>query len=519
MKYLHLFDTEADFNSEYYDDERYHKPWVSKIIENKRVDYNKKTSGATYSRTVTYIDVPNGTTYTDTRTGEVGTPITFRAPAPPIWDEEHTCFGWSTEEWPTYAQSATTGFIKTPGSTFTTSTDLTLYANYLITFQGLINDGYVDVNVYGETVELGVAMGIIVKPNNYPKEMVTDFMEVFNSAPNKKVSAQGVVGEGQIPNAFMFCRSINYANDETWGDKYWLTTDEWYDIYNNTPLQHNPCSEQFRFMDWSSKDSVTISYCGATANCVARMAYGPKMPRVLNVHMANGQNFAHMYQTFGNQVYGEGCSSQIINLSSTRTGGKINPNRYWSGKCMQAAFESANNLKEVHGLDTNGLYYWDFAFDGANSIVTIPSDDFGASLTLTGPTQQMFCRCTNLETIEPILYVSDATCVVSMFYWCTKLKNLKLHGINAASNVRGTASYEHDSRFVWDFRDSTGLTQTSVNYIADNATTVDISAAGFTYKNINFPAGTQINQTRVNYLHNSCGWNVYVGETLVPTTN
>lgn len=42
-KYLHLFETEQDFQDAYYGNE-YEEPWVSLIIATKNVDYNRPSS-------------------------------------------------------------------------------------------------------------------------------------------------------------------------------------------------------------------------------------------------------------------------------------------------------------------------------------------------------------------------------------------------------------------------------------------------------------------------------------------
>ena len=45
MKYLHGFQQEAQFDAEYYDDNKYFEPWVSLTKEIERVNYNKKQAG------------------------------------------------------------------------------------------------------------------------------------------------------------------------------------------------------------------------------------------------------------------------------------------------------------------------------------------------------------------------------------------------------------------------------------------------------------------------------------------
>ena len=43
-----------------------------------------------------------------------------------------------------------------------------------------------------------------IDANHYPKELVTDFNDVFLSTNGKLVSNAGVVGEGTMPNSFIF---------------------------------------------------------------------------------------------------------------------------------------------------------------------------------------------------------------------------------------------------------------------------------------------------------------------------
>ena len=166
--YLHKFDEITEFESVYEDDEKYIEPWVSCTLENRKVHYNKVSAPQTYSRTITYIDRANNTETTDTQTAEIGTNVTFTMKSAPSWDAEHSFIGWSTEEYPTYAQTQEAGFLKQAGDTLSTNRDITLYADYNTTFQGLINEGYVDLNV---THAEGFLNGMHVRANGYPKEL------------------------------------------------------------------------------------------------------------------------------------------------------------------------------------------------------------------------------------------------------------------------------------------------------------------------------------------------------------
>lgn len=76
------------------------------------------------------------------------------------------------------------------------------------TFQDLIDEGYVTVSrtsPNGDSYSagwVGRAVGLTVAANcPYTLDQITDFDDIFNSV--KMVSFNGVVGEGELPNAFL----------------------------------------------------------------------------------------------------------------------------------------------------------------------------------------------------------------------------------------------------------------------------------------------------------------------------
>ena len=512
-RYLHLFDLETEFNSEYNDDEKYYEPWVSMTEDVERVDYNKKEEPLTYTRTITYIDRGNSATTTDTQTGNVGEPITFTLPSAPTWDAEHECIGWSTEEYPTYTQSATTGFIKAGGSQFQTSEDVTLYADYLTTFQGLINEGYVTVsNGEGATDAGNMLLRVSNSANVYPKEMVVDFNEVFVSAEGKKVSLDGIVGSGTAKNVFWF---PTLTDGDTWA--YWLTPDEWYDIYNNTALNHFPQQYQFYGMKWDNKDSVTIIYSpieGTNVWCFGSSIYGPRFPETLNVDMG-GSDFANIFKTFGHGS--NGCSSKYINVTTSRyADNRIRPNRGGANLYVNAAFEGCKKLEEFSGIYFTDCRNFGFLFDGCYSLPIVTSGQMGTEVQIAGSMQQMFCNCQELVTVETELNVSGVSATASAFYNCPKLENLKLKGINAAVNARPASldrlSYPHNTAVTWELKD-TKLSQSSVDYIINNLTICNTTVEGFVYKVINFPDGITLTNAQLSTLYDN-GWIAWINDVV-----
>ena len=499
--YLHRYEADSAFTPDY-EGSYYHEPWVSYTIENKEVHYNKRS---TYSVAITYTDRGHaGSPVTRTYTGSQGSPIRFETlPAPEPWDE-HEFLGWATVEWPTYAQVQTPGFLTPGGSETSADSDTTLYAVYSTTFQGLINEGYVDVDLKaGETSDFNLGVGMFTRANGYPKELVVDFMDVFNSETGKRVSKTGVVGEGTLPNIFLFPYHETVTGT---GKEMWLTPDEWYDLYNDTLLSHGPVGSQFRGIDWSGKDSITIKY---GSHGVGTETFGPWSPRVVNIYFESG-SYWYMNKTFGNPY--AGCSAEIINFSQ-KNGEKVSVgSSQQSHMGLNAAFECATNLKEINGLETSATTVWSYTFDGATGIEVIPTSDFGNSITVVNSMIQTFNRCSNLEEIEPVLFVSAVTDTNATFSSCPKLDTMYLHGINALRNKPdpndGTV-FPNPSGVTW-WLEGTNLSQTSVDYIVANLYECGIPAdPDFEYKKINFPASATLSSEQITRLRNN-GWIPYI---------
>ena len=497
--YLHEYESISAFTEDY-NGTYYHEPWVSAIHENSQVDYNKIPI---YSVTVTYQDrIHTADTFTETDSAVIGDPVVFAAPPSPVAPAEHEFLGWATSEYPTSQQLQDSNFIKAPGSPIELTNNTTLYAVYGITFQELINEGYVR---FGQADPTG-ANAIAVLPNNYAKELVLDFMDVFNNEPDKLIlrsgTTYGYVGSGTSLNTFIFS-SIT--------QQHWLTTDEWYDIFNNRELKTYPTSRQFYGINWSDKEEITIIYHpsgGASNWCASSRAFGRYMPRVLNVQLLGGSQYAYLQQTFGDPGYG--CGSEVINLSRG-TYGKITAyNRgKWQGQGCNAAFEGARSLKEVHGFESSAVTVWLYTFDGCRAIETIPASDFNSAITCQYELTQTFCNCWLLEKIEPILYVSAVTDTTATFHSCTSLTQVYLHGINAASNIaRGGGSFPQNTAYTWDLS-STLMTQACANYAITNLTPCDTTVEGFVMKGINFPTTVTLNSSQIADLRQN-GWIPYI---------
>lgn len=471
-------------------------PGVSYTETEEVVDYNPLPAKTI---TITYVNRIDGTTVTESKSEHTYDTIDFTVRQAPdttqqIYDE-YNFIGWSRVEYPTYAQSQDSNFMKQPGQTISISEDITLYANYSITFQGLINEGHVNMNVYPETYNIGVGNCMFVKPNNYPKELVVDFQEVFDCDPNKLVSTGGTVGEGTLKNVFCFKDT----------SAHWLTDDEWYDIYNNTVLNHSVASWQFYGLDWSDKESVTIKYNGGNWQ-VGTCTFGPNSPRVVNIHFVTGK-FGYMFKTYGHT--GNGCGAEVINFSNA-AGTKVSMSRPTGGNGgFNAAFEGCRNLKEVHNLDFTPVTNWLFCFDGCRAIEEYPAADFGTGWTMVGSIIQLFCNNWMLETIEPILYVSAVTQTNSSFHQCSALTEFYLHGINAATNINeGGGSFPQPTAYTWDLG-YTKMSQACANYAITNLTPCDPTAEGFVKKGINFPSTVTLSDAQITTLRQN-GWIPYI---------
>ena len=495
QRFLHYYESDSDFQTDY-NGEAYVEPWVSLTKENEDVNYNKKGD---YTINVTYVDRGHsGDPVVETYTGEAGSPVSFTAKSAPAEWANHEFMGWATVEYPTYEQTQEPGFIKEPGRSASASADTTFYAVYAVYFQGLIDEGYVNLDVYHETLELGIAHCMFIKPNSYDKGLVLDFDEVFDSAQGKLVSTAGVVGEGTAKNAFIFKDT----------SEHWLTDDEWYDIYNNRQLSHSVASWQFYGLDWSDKESVTIKYDAGWS--VGVCICGPNMPRVLNIYMNNGM-FGYMNKTFGDAAHG--CGSEVINFSKNG-GGLVDIVRKdssfpWIYGC-QATFEGCNNLKQITGLNFVGMKNWCYAFDHCNSMEIYPISTFGSEMILEGGIVQTFRENTSLVTIEPDLIVSAATDTSGAFYHDINLTNVHLKGINAAANNNaGTGYFAEDTGYTW-ILSATSISQASVDYMVTNLTEYP-GFDGSSYKNIALPNHITLTSAQISRL-NTNGWKAYYGD-------
>lgn len=483
---------------------------IALLYKNGVIIYDKR-GHAQPNYTITYV---NGETSQDITgslpTNETITGTSYTIPTSNLAWTEHGLLGYSETQYPAYSDIATS--VYAPGSTITVDHNMTLYPVWNTTFQGLINEGYVNLNVYPETVTIGVANGMFVKANHYPKELVTDFMDVFNSVSGKQVSTTGVVGEGTIPNAFIF----RYNYTESGYQEHWLTDDEWYDLYNNHELSYYPVSKHFCGLDWSNKQSITIKHrAGNGRYCYAQTIFGPKCPKEITYDIGPAQ-WQYLFKTFGATYAKDAPKMETVHFIANTSGdGKARPWR--NQQCINAIFEGASKLKNFDGLvvTDSAANLFCFAFDGCNDIVTIP-DSTGTPWVCKTDFTQTFANCNSLVTIQPVLNVSDVTSSSKAFSGTPNLTNLQLYGINANKNV-GTASSGYIWNYTWDFT-NTKLSQASVNYIVANLTEITIDdPETFEYKTIGFPSTITLTEAQLTRLHNN-GWNTYIGGTLVDLT-
>ena len=535
-KYLHLFSAETEFDAVYYDDIKYKKPWVSYTKDVTRVDYNKREQPATYSRTLTYVDRGNNTTVTETQSGPVGTPLSFTVKALPSWDNEHACIGWSTAEYPTYAQTQQSGFMKQSGDILTTSENVTLYADYNTTFQGLINENLVLMNVVPEEAALWTYNTMFIKANGYAKELVVDFMDVFMNDDNHRVDINGgpnAVGDNGYTNIFSFPKSLKNT-------EHWLTDDDWYDLFTDTthPFKHGPMIEQFYSLDWSDKQSVTIEYRTPTTskNYVAKSMFGPLSPKVVNINMC-GNQFDYMFQTFGNNADWCGCGAEEINVWMNDNHDpmilKNSNNTVKNG--IHNVFQACFNLKRFTGLGSISSAHTimhNCTFEGCYSLETIPQGSLPDEIVIK-TSVQMFRNCSGLTSIYPEINVSgignpwissaDTVNLDAMFYNCQSLEDVKIKGLNADNNVAHGSDYTNPSGITLELN-ATKITPASITYLVNNLTQPSVYPvpANYEYKGIDFPenyfADGKITQAQINQLHDY-GWITYINGVQQPHTN
>lgn len=423
---------------------------------------------------------------------------------------EHTLLGYSETQYPSYANITTS--VYAPGDEITVDHNMTLYPVWSTTFQGLINEGYVDLNVYPEVSSTGVAHGMFVKQNHYPKELVSDFNDVFNSVQGKLVSTTGVVGEGTIPNAFMFI----YNETETNYQQHWLTDDEWYNLYNNHELSYYPISKHFCGLDWSDKQSITIKHrAGNNRYCYAQTIFGPKCPKEITYDIGPAQ-WQYLFKTFGATYTKDAPKMETVHfIANSGDDGKARPWR--NQQCINAIFEGANKLKNFDGLvvTDSAANLFCYAFDGCESITTIP-DSTGTPWIAKTSLIQAFANCSSLVTIQPVINVTDITDESKAFSGASNLENLQLYGINSINNS-GTSSGNYVWNYDWDFT-NTKLSQNSVDYMIQNLTEITIDdPSTFQYKTIGFPNNVTLSNSQITRLGDN-GWIAYKNGSILTAT-
>lgn len=351
------------------------------------------------------------------------------------------------------------------------------------TFQDLIDEGYVTV---GNSQPAGKAVTLTVSKNcPYSISQISDFYDVFNSI--KLVSSNGVVGEGELPNAFL------------WPNEHWLTNAEVYELYNNTTLSHDPIGFQFRYLDWRDFDVVTIKYRDGSSQWefTDRPIFGQYMPKTINFDI-NNRRISSMHWMFGRMP-------DNLSMGNTETLNFITG----SGNSMQVrrningAFEGASSLKVITGLRLDSTDTTDSGmsdtFSGCTSLETIPID-----LAPNGFHQiefnNTFLSCSNLKEISPTIYASSITKNTNTFKNCSSLEVFYLNGINCIKNQN------------WDLND-TIINQDCANYIVTHLTEVSDFVER---KNIYFPNTITLTNEQLGRLYDY-GWNVYINGTCLTT--
>ena len=361
------------------------------------------------------------------------------------------------------------------------------------TFQDLINEGYVTMvsnnGYYDSNVQL-----MRISANSYTKEQIVDFDEVFSSANGKRVSAQGVVGEGTNPNVFLHDQS-----------NLWLTGDEWWTLYNNTSLPYWPQNNQFKNLNWRDKDSVTFVFRGSGTPCSNAggtqntFAFGVNSPKHITINFGTS-TCANLNRAF------RSSNGNIDNTrleSVTFVGNGNEPVRVTAS--MDATFEHCGKLTTITGLDISSAQRINHMFHSCHSMITIPATLSSTGETALNPninksTEYMFGDCPNLVNIELVINMTNITTNSNMFTGDTKLETVYLKGINSSKNQDIDLSM-------------TKINNNCVQYIVDNITSVNTSVDGFTYKNIRFPSTANVTNDQAARLYLN-GWNCYIGSDL-----
>ena len=368
------------------------------------------------------------------------------------------------------------------------------------TFQDLIDEGYVTIErtwPNGDSYSqgwVGRAVGLTVSANcPYTLAQVTDFMDVFNST--KMVSFGGVVGEGTIPNAFL------------WPQSHWLTDDEVYALYNNVTLSHDIIGLQFKYLDWSNKSSVTIKYNSESGNWYFTDSgvFGPNMPETINVDVG-ARRFTSMHDVFGrhnirtDNVNNPMSNTVTVNWITTTNNGVNDTIRSANGM-----FEGASKLTTFTGIGLSSCPDLANTFAGCSSLVTIPQTAASSGFSSVTTLNKTFANCTSLQSIVPIIYVTSVTNTTQTFAGDSSLTTFYLNGLNAKTNSN------------WDLSD-TAISSSCIAYLVDNLTVwSDFDPTTDTYKNITFPVGASLSNAQLTTLNNN-GWKVYQnGSELTPT--
>ena len=425
----------------------------------------------------------NGSTYTIPSTGTLS------------WSE-HTLLGYSETQYPTYANLSTS--LYEPGDEITVDHNMTLYPVWSTTFQGLIDEGYVTL-ITDYTYCDSDVQPMRVASNHYPKELVTDFNDVFLSTNNKKVSSAGVVGDGTKYNLFLHDRS-----------GLWLSSADWYSMYNNTTLPCWPQNNQFNYMDWRDYNTVTLVFrgsnmpfnnAGGSQNCFFRNGYAPQNI-VIDFGCSSIKNMNVAFKSTG--------QNKVTPKTITFIGQNNEPIRVTGS--MQGTFEDCGSLTTISGLDIGGAsyisgssQYYCNTFQSCASLVSLPQS-LAPNGTSAGTSSRpvnmtnMFKGCSSLQEINFVLNAANVGGTTDTFLGCSALTTLYLDGINAQKNGD------------WDLS-ATAINSTSIAYLVTNLT----EWSGFdpstdTYKNIMFPANASISDAQINRLRAN-GWKPYENGT------
>lgn len=470
---------------------------IALLYKNGVIIYDKRGHvEPTTSYTISYVNGENNQSITgNLPANETITTNTYTIPSTGTlsW-EEHTLLGYSETQYPSYANIATS--VYAPGDEITVDHNMTLYPVWSTTFQGLINEGYVTITT-DKTYNDAACQPLKVASNHYPKELVTDFNDVFFSTNNKMVSVNGVVGEGTYPNVFVFDSA-----------DHWLSNDELYTLYNNNTLPHWPQAGQFKYVDWHNYNSINFIFrgtgipfnnAGGTQDTFFRNGQAPQnitidlgCSTVKNLNVAFRSNSANKVTPRTITFVGE--NNDPILVTGT----------------MQGSFEACGSLTTISGLNIAGAsyigpssQYYNNTFQGCANLTTLPQS-LAPTGTSNGTTNRpvamsnMFKGCTSLQEIKFIINCANVGSNADTFLNCTSLTEVYLNGINAKKNQN------------WDLS-STDINSESIAYIVDNLTEwSDFDSSNDTYKDLLLPNNRVLTDAQILKL-NENGWKVYSG--------